>query len=152
MAHTSFVYAQNSSTYFRFIHTLSRYSITRQWWKFILLYHMSISIKAAIYKRQFYYMCLQVAISLFVCFWCNSPQWARASSFTRFLDHKQWRTTVGTTPLDEWSAHRRDLYLTTHNTHNKKTSMLLAGFEPTISAGEWPQTYNLDRAATGTGK
>ena len=25
------------------------------------------------------------------------------------------------------------------------------GFEPTISAGEWPQTYSLDRAATGTG-
>jgi hypothetical protein len=26
------------------------------------------------------------------------------------------------------------------------------GFEPTISAGERPQTYALDRAATGTGK
>ena len=25
------------------------------------------------------------------------------------------------------------------------------GFEPTISAGERPQTYGLDRAATGTG-
>jgi len=26
------------------------------------------------------------------------------------------------------------------------------GFEPKISAGELPQTYFLDRAATGTGK
>ena len=26
------------------------------------------------------------------------------------------------------------------------------GFEPTISAGERPQTYALDRMATGTGK
>ena len=26
------------------------------------------------------------------------------------------------------------------------------GFEPTISAGERPQTYALDRAATGIGK
>ena len=26
------------------------------------------------------------------------------------------------------------------------------GFEPTISAGERPQTYVLDRAATGTGR
>jgi hypothetical protein len=26
------------------------------------------------------------------------------------------------------------------------------GFEPTISAGERPQTYALDRAATETGK
>jgi len=25
------------------------------------------------------------------------------------------------------------------------------GFEPTISAGMWPQAYALDRAATGTG-
>jgi len=29
----------------------------------------------------------------FVCFWRDSPQWARASSFTRFLDHTQRRTT-----------------------------------------------------------
>ena len=28
--------------------------------------------------------------------------------------------------------------------------MLRVGFEPTISAGERPQTYALDRAATGT--
>ena len=31
--------------------------------------------------------------------------------FTRFLDHTQRRTTVGRTPLDEWSVRRRDLYL-----------------------------------------
>ena len=29
--------------------------------------------------------------------------------------------------------------------------MLPVGFEPTISTGERPQTYVLDRAATGTG-
>jgi len=51
------------------------------------------------------------------------PQWGRASSFMRFLDHTQLRTRVGRTPLDEWSARRRDLYLTTHNTHNRKTTM-----------------------------
>jgi len=34
-----------------------------------------------------------------------------------FLDHTQRRSTVGRTPLDEWSARRRDLYLTTHDTH-----------------------------------
>ena len=55
---------------------------------------------------------------LFVCFWRNSPQWARASSFTWFLDHTQRRTTVGRNPLDKWSARRRDLYFTPHNTHN----------------------------------
>jgi len=30
--------------------------------------------------------------------------------------------------------------------------MPMVGFEPTISAEERPQTYALDRAATGTGK
>jgi len=36
-----------------------------------------------------------------VRFWRDSPKWARASSFTRFLNHTQRRTTVGRTPLDE---------------------------------------------------
>ena len=83
--------------------------------------------------------------------WHCSPTRAMTSSFLmRFLDHTQRRTTFGRTPLDEWSARRRDLYLTTHNTHNRQTSMPPAGFEPTISAGERPQTYALDGAATGT--
>jgi len=55
---------------------------------------------------------------LHVCLWRDSPQWARASFFTRFPDHTQRRITVGRTPLDERSACRRDLYLTTHNTHD----------------------------------
>jgi hypothetical protein len=59
---------------------------------------------------------------------------AMASSFTRFLDHTQRRTTIGRIPLDEWSALRRDLYLTTHNTHHRKNSMLMMGFKPTIAA------------------
>ena len=82
--------------------------------------------------------------------WRCDPTGVMASSFLRFLDHTQRRATLGRTPLDEWSARRRDLYLTTHNTHNRQTSMPLVGFEPTISAGELPQTYALDRAATGT--
>jgi hypothetical protein len=73
----------------------------------------------------------------FVCFWRDSPQWARASSFTRFLDHTQRRATFGRTPLDEWSARRRVLYMTTHNTHNRQTSM------PTGRI--W--THNLNRRA-----
>ena len=85
---------------------------------------------------------------LFVCFWRNSPQWAKASWFTRFLDHTQRRLAFGRTPLDEWSARRRDLYLTTHNTHNRQTPVPPVGFGCTISVG---QTYALDRAAAGTG-
>ena len=53
-----------------------------------------------------------------------------------FLDHTQRRSTVGRTPVDEWSARRRDLYLTTHDTLNRQISMPPVGFEPKISAGE----------------
>jgi hypothetical protein len=48
-------------------------------------------------------------------------------------------TTLGKTPLDEGSARRRDLYLTTHNTHKRQTSMPPAGFEQAIPASERPQ-------------
>jgi len=67
-----------------------------------------------------------------------APWWTLAFSFMRFvfLDHTQRHATVGRTPLDEWSACRRDLSLTTHNTHNRQTPMPLVGFKPTITAGE----------------
>jgi hypothetical protein len=88
---------------------------------------------------------------LIVCFWSNNPQWARVSSFMRFLYHTQLRTTVGRTPLGERSARRRDLYLTKHNTHDRQTSMTPVGFEPTNTAGKRPQIYAFERVANGTG-
>jgi len=87
----------------------------------------------------------------FFFLWRCDPTRVMASSFLRFPDHTQRRTTVSRTPLDEWSARRRDLYLTTHDIHNRQISMPSVGFEPTNSAGHRPQTYALDRAATGTG-
>ena len=88
----------------------------------------------------------------FFFLWRCDPTRVMVSSFLMFLDHTQRRTTVGRTPLDEWSARRRDLYLTTHNTHNRQTSMPPVGFEPTISAGDRLQTYALDGAVTGAGE
>jgi hypothetical protein len=79
------------------------------------------------------------------------PSWARTSSFVRFLDHTQRGTTVGRTPLDDWPALRSDLYLTTHNTHKRETSMLPEEFEPSVLTDERPQTNALERTATGTG-
>jgi hypothetical protein len=66
-------------------------------------------------------------------------------------DHAQTHTTVGTTPLDEGSARRRDLYLTTQTLYKKQTSMPPVGVEPTIPASARPQTYALARAVTGIG-
>jgi len=72
-----------------------------------------------------------VMFCLFV-FGATTLQWARASSFTRFPDHTQRRTTLGRSRLDKWSARRRDLYLTTHNTHSRQTSVPPMGFQPII--------------------
>jgi hypothetical protein len=58
-------------------------------------------------------------------------------------------TTLGRIPVDKWSAYRRDLYLTTHNAHNRRTYIPPAGFEPAISASKRLQTHALDRAVTG---
>ena len=74
-----------------------------------------------------------------ISFWHNSPQRDKASPFSRFLYHIQRRTTVGRTPVNEWSASRRDLYLTKHNTHNRQTSIPPAGFEPL----PWFRTRNV---------
>jgi hypothetical protein len=54
--------------------------------------------------------------------------------FTITLRH----TTLGRTPLDKCSALGTDLYLTTHNTHKRETSMLPERFEP---AGKVPGTH-----------
>jgi len=61
-------------------------------------------------------------------------------------------TTLGRTPLDEASARSRDVYLTTHNTHSRQTSMLLAVFEPAIPTSERSQTHVLDRADEEIGR
>ena len=49
------------------------------------------------------------------------------------------------------SSSQRHLPHNIHNTHNRQMSMPSVGFEPTNSAGQRPQTYVLDSAATGTG-
>ena len=70
-------------------------------------------------------------------FGATAPQWARASSFTRFLDHAQRRTTVGGTPLGEWSApSQRPLPYNTQ--HSQQTD---------IPAPVGIRTHNLSRQA-----
>jgi hypothetical protein len=63
-----------------------------------------------------YYKMLSSTIKNFLvcpfvfCFWCDNPhpplitpfhQWAKATSFTKFLDHTKRRTTRGRTPVIE---------------------------------------------------
>jgi len=91
----------------------------------------TIIFKCSLSHGTLRYICLSL------CFGATAPQWARTSSFTRFLDHTQWRTTVGRTPLDEWSARRRNLYLTTQDTHHRQ--------DIHAPGGIW--THNLSRRA-----
>jgi hypothetical protein len=112
--------------------------------KFISVYHV----------RSHALQCSRTDFLQF-CFFFNgstAPWGPRQPHFSRLHDHTHLRhTTVGRTPLDEGPARRKDLYLTTHNIHNRQTSMPPAGFEHTIPVSERPQTHALDRAATGIG-
>jgi hypothetical protein len=60
-------------------------------------------------------------------------------------------TTFCMTPLDEWSALRRECYLTTHNTHTRHTSMPPTGITPAIPASVRPQTQAVDQVVNGIG-
>ena len=106
-------------------------------------------------QNSYLFTYIYIYIYIYIYMYCCGAATRRGSwpphSWVFFLDHTQRRTTVSRTHLDEWSTRRRDLYLTTHNPHNRKTSMPPVGIEPTISVGERPQTYALDHAATGTG-
>jgi hypothetical protein len=53
--------------------------------------------------------------------------------------------------LDKESARHRDLYLTTQTLY-KTNIHAPVGFEPTIPASSMPQTYAVDRAASGIEK
>ena len=118
-----------------FPHVSLRFPVDGFQWNFILTGLWKYVEKSLIWLKSG-----TVREDLFVCFWRDSPQLARVSSFPSFLDHTQRRTTVGRTPLDEWSARRRDLWHTWHTRHSQQTFMTPVGFEPTISAGERPQT------------
>jgi len=83
----------------------------------------------------------------FFIFGATAPSWpGPCQSRVFWITHNDAPHSVGL----QWTSDHPDTE-TTHNTHNRQTSMPLVGFETTISAVEWPQTYALDRAAYTTG-
>jgi len=50
-------------------------------------------------------------------------------------------TTFCRTPLEVWSARRSELYLTTHNTHKRQTTISPSGIETAIPGRNRPQTH-----------
>ena len=90
---------------------------------FIYILFISLLILFDSYKLLLYSLCIFPSL-------CYSSL-PLGSSFSQFDSPRGPRTplwgfsitfghtTLGRTPLDEWSARRRDLYLTTHNTSNR---------------------------------
>jgi len=68
----------------------------------------------------------------FVCFWRNSPPVGQGLVI-HDVSRSHRRITVGRTSLDEWSARRRYLYLTIHNTYNRENPQFqqTSGHRPT---------------------
>jgi hypothetical protein len=113
--------------------------------------------------------------------WLKTSSWLRSHDHTHFdsqysvgllwtsdrpvAETSTWQHTTLTTvigpsqrPLpdntqhsQQWSARRTDLYLTTHNNHNRQISMSPATLEPTIPTSERPQINALEWVATGIG-
>jgi hypothetical protein len=50
-------------------------------------------------------------------------------------------TTVSRTPLGEWFARHKDLYLKTHSTHKREISIPPSGFELAIPTSERPLSH-----------
>ena len=79
---------------------------------------------------------VQVAIDLFSFVFVATPPSPSGPgpphSRGFYITHNDAPQSVGLlwTPLGEWTALHRDLYLTTYNTYNRQTSMLPVGFEP----------------------
>jgi len=106
-------------------------------WSIPQILLLQIALGRVYFQRQFF-------------LWLNIPNRSRPPHYwgsESTLRH----TTLGRNPVDEWSARRRDLYLTTHNTHKRQTSMPSAVFQPAIWESERPQTHALDGAVTGIG-
>jgi hypothetical protein len=73
----------------------------------------------------------------------------RAASLLRYLGRTQTHYT-STTPLDEGSACRRDIWQQSQLSQQTDINSP-AGFEPVIPVSERPQTHALNRAATDIG-
>ena len=87
--------------------------------KFFTPYYLVATVIHIVSTQSKICVCLYIHTHARTFFVALRPNADYDLSFVRFLDHTQRRTTVGSTPRDERSARRRDLYLTTHNTHDR---------------------------------
>ena len=101
-------------------------------------------------NHEFSYPCSRKCSVRSIFVWYNSPQWATASSLSHSIRH----TALGRNPLDEWSAQRWDLYLTTQNTYKRQTNSCPRRdwnpqLQPTSSCRPTPWTVRQMESASG---
>jgi hypothetical protein len=118
--------------------------------QFRLLKHVYF-IQQNIISNAVYYFTQFHKLYSFRFLWRNSPQWTMPSSLSRLHDHTQTHTTIGRTPLDEWSARRRDFYLTTTQHSQERDIHAPGGIRTRNPSKRALQTHALDCAATGIG-
>jgi len=88
----------------------SSFKVLKLWVSFLTRHLVGLSLKNELFSWH-------VAVCLFLVRQPPPPpSGPGASSFTRFLEHTQRRTTADRNPLDKWSARRRDLYTLHHTT------------------------------------
>ena len=89
-------------------------------------------------------------MSMYVCFLARQPPVGQG-----LLIHEVSRSHKTTHHSQHGSSGRvissSQRPLSDNTQHSPQTSMHPVGFEPTIAAGERPQSYALDRVATGNG-
>jgi hypothetical protein len=93
---------------------------------------------------------IYICVCVCVCSVAQQPKWDLGRLIFGVSRSYTIRHTHGMTPLNEWSARRRGRHL--HNKHTRRTSVFSEGFEPATQAIERPQTYALDRTASGIDK
>jgi hypothetical protein len=91
--------------------------------------------------KIYLYLTLQI---MPCCFFYEAPgpSWIMLSHYQRFTITLRY-TTVGRTPLDEWSAQGTDLYLITQNAYNRQTDR-----QTDIHAAGDIRTHNFSKRAT----
>ena len=91
--------------------------------------------------------CRLIVTVIFLYSWLYRPGGPRHPLWGSWITFRQ--ATFGTIPLDEWSARRRELYLTTHNAHNKQISIPPLGCKPALPASERPRPHAFHRGYIG---
>jgi hypothetical protein len=81
-------------------------------------------------------------------FLSDSPARVRTASFLKFLDHTQWHTTVGRTPLDEGSARPKHVYLTIYKVVQIWPEQTVTCLHTNSHGHIWTTLYNTHKRRT----